>query len=236
VANVTRRAAKRMTRAATSKPNLRDLQKASTRQRILEAARDVFYREGYYGATIDQIVAAIGSSRQTFYLHFSDKEQVLAQLMADYTARGSAYMERLPGPRPTVDELRAWLLEVSVFFEEEKASFSVLGEVSAHPATHSRYGQVPSDVNGKMTVDAWMSTLARRSASFATALSRNEYQVDALARGRLLILQAIWASSLAWEQRGSKLADITLTVVAKAFHEFLNDPRLTKHQTAARTR
>jgi AcrR family transcriptional regulator len=217
--------ARNMKRTVEFKPNLREVQKASTRRRILEAAREVFYRAGYYGATVDQIVSAVGASRQTFYLHFSDKEQILAQLIADYNARGATFMERLPGPRPTLDQLRAWLLEVSVFFEEEKASFSVLGEVSAHPATHSTYGKVTPDINRQMTIDIWMNALAGRAPAFAAAMTGKASGLEALARGRLLILETIWAASLAWEQRGSDLSELTLTIVAKSFHEFLHDPR-----------
>jgi AcrR family transcriptional regulator len=109
------------------KPTLRDAQKADTRRRLLEAARNVFYREGYYGATVDQIVAEAGASRPTFYLHFKDKEEVLGVLVAEYAARAVPCMERLPGPRPTLDGLEEWLGEVGRFIEKEVAVYSVLG-------------------------------------------------------------------------------------------------------------
>ena len=50
--------------------------KPERRQQILTVARDVFARRGYHAAKIDDIVAAAGIARGTFYLYFEDKRAI----------------------------------------------------------------------------------------------------------------------------------------------------------------
>jgi AcrR family transcriptional regulator len=47
------------------------MDKAERRQQILNHARDVFAKRGYYAAKIDDIVTAAGIARGTFYLYFA---------------------------------------------------------------------------------------------------------------------------------------------------------------------
>jgi len=60
---------------------------AERRRQILDAARDVFARRGYHAATIDDIVAATGVARGTFYLYFDDKRAVFEALIDGFSAR-----------------------------------------------------------------------------------------------------------------------------------------------------
>jgi AcrR family transcriptional regulator len=55
--------------------------KVERRQKILGHARDVFARRGYHDATIDEIVAAAGIARGTFYLYFKDKRAVFEEIV-----------------------------------------------------------------------------------------------------------------------------------------------------------
>lgn len=205
-------------RAATKKPTLRDAQKAHTRQRIIDAARAVFFREGYYGATIDEIVAEAGASRPTFYLHFRDKEEILGEITASYVARAVPYMERLPGPRPTVDELKSWLREIGAFLEQEQASASVVTEVSAHrKANRPAYGLA--------AIDAWINTLGRRAPAFAAAVSKSPVDIEARARAQLLIVEIAWAGETVSLNQDAAFTDAAVTMVATSLHDFLNEPR-----------
>jgi TetR/AcrR family transcriptional repressor of mexJK operon len=49
---------------------------AAKRDAILRAALAVFLREGYAGASVDEIAATAGVGKQTVYGHFGDKEQL----------------------------------------------------------------------------------------------------------------------------------------------------------------
>ncbi len=50
----------------------------ATRERILRAAARLFRRDGYEGASIDDIMAAAGLTRGGFYLHFRSKQDLFA--------------------------------------------------------------------------------------------------------------------------------------------------------------
>lgn len=61
----------------------RDKQKARTRQALLATAKRLFVDEGYASVTVDDITRAAGCSRATFYLHFTNKADVLAKIGAE---------------------------------------------------------------------------------------------------------------------------------------------------------
>lgn len=57
------------------------MDKAERRRELLRAARDVFASKGYHDAKVDDIVARAGVAKGTFYLYFSDKRSVFAELV-----------------------------------------------------------------------------------------------------------------------------------------------------------
>jgi AcrR family transcriptional regulator len=57
---------------------------------ILEAAANVFCREGFGGANIDMIAAEAGVSRQTVYNHHGDKTNLFVAVVRDITERANA--------------------------------------------------------------------------------------------------------------------------------------------------
>ncbi len=54
--------------------------KLETRQRLLDAAEQVFSRMGYEAASVLDITEAANVSKRTFYLHFNDKEDLVEAL------------------------------------------------------------------------------------------------------------------------------------------------------------
>jgi AcrR family transcriptional regulator len=61
--------------------------KVATRERILDAALEVFARKGYHRAIVDDIVRASGTSKGAVYHHFPNKEAVFLALVDDFAAR-----------------------------------------------------------------------------------------------------------------------------------------------------
>jgi AcrR family transcriptional regulator len=57
-----------------------------TRQKLLEAARDVFLEEGFQKATITQVIKRANTGYGTAYVHFSGKDDLLIVLMDDVMA------------------------------------------------------------------------------------------------------------------------------------------------------
>lgn len=73
----------RATSERTRRPGLREQQKQQTRRNFLEKAKQLFVERGYAAVTVDEIAAAVGSSRATFYLHFAGKMDVLQKISAE---------------------------------------------------------------------------------------------------------------------------------------------------------
>lgn len=92
--------------------NLREAQKAMTRDLLLHSGLEVFIRKGYAAATIDDIAKEAGATRTTFYLHFRSKAELVGQLVG----RAHEMLVSLEGPSLSDvvasgerAEVRAWL-------------------------------------------------------------------------------------------------------------------------------
>ena len=51
----------------------------NTRQRLLEAALDLFYTYGFHAVGLDRILADVGISKQAFYKHFESKDDLTVE-------------------------------------------------------------------------------------------------------------------------------------------------------------
>jgi AcrR family transcriptional regulator len=58
-------------------PRITPQREAATRQAILKAARDVFVAKGFHAASIDDVVAASGSSVGAIYGYFKSKDELI---------------------------------------------------------------------------------------------------------------------------------------------------------------
>jgi len=81
------------------------------RERILTAARDLFYRYGLHSVGVDAIAEAAGTNKMTLYRHFVSKDQLIAECMrqiADefWTAGESIAHQHAGDPK---GQLMAWL-------------------------------------------------------------------------------------------------------------------------------
>jgi AcrR family transcriptional regulator len=61
--------------------SLREAQKRLTRELLLREGLAMFQSKGYGATTIDDIAAAAGTTRTTFYMHFPSKAQLLKELI-----------------------------------------------------------------------------------------------------------------------------------------------------------
>jgi AcrR family transcriptional regulator len=67
------------TRAQGQQHAIRD--KDATRQRLLDAAEDVFAEKGYHGTVVDDIIRVSDSSKGGFYFHFPNKQAIFLALL-----------------------------------------------------------------------------------------------------------------------------------------------------------
>jgi AcrR family transcriptional regulator len=72
----------------------RERERTETRERILEAARQMLVLNGYEATTMRAIAARIGYTATAIYHHFKDKDDLVAELAAiDFRALGQALEE-----------------------------------------------------------------------------------------------------------------------------------------------
>ena len=65
----------------------RDAAKKETRSALIRAALELFHEEGFDGPSLDAICARAGYTRGAFYVHFKDREDLVAATMADTLER-----------------------------------------------------------------------------------------------------------------------------------------------------
>ncbi|HEX5264336.1 MAG TPA: TetR/AcrR family transcriptional regulator [Phenylobacterium sp.] len=91
-----------------SPPTARQSQKEATRNRVIDAARELFDTKGYDGTTIREIARHANVSVGSVFTTFASKYQILSQVMQDRLEGLYAELDRvMPHLRgPTVDRLQ----------------------------------------------------------------------------------------------------------------------------------
>ncbi|MCC7251658.1 TetR/AcrR family transcriptional regulator [Hyphomicrobium sp.] len=70
--------------AAVKPEGLRERKRRQTLQRISEVGLELFVAKGYEATTLDEIAAAAGISRRTFFYYFESKEDILHASVGGY--------------------------------------------------------------------------------------------------------------------------------------------------------
>ena len=85
----------------------REQSRAQTRERLLEAARGVFARNGFHGASVEEIASAAGFSTGALYSNFEGKEDLFLVLMEREIEKHAQEIEEAVRSRPTISERAA---------------------------------------------------------------------------------------------------------------------------------
>jgi AcrR family transcriptional regulator len=157
------------------------------RDRILDAADELFYARGIHAVGIDEIVARSGTAKTTLYAHFPSKDD----LIAGYLERRSAEWRRHLG-----EELER---RDGTPAERIEAVFAVLAEGCAAPGFRgcpfiNAAAEYPDPTHpGRVVADAhrqWVRDLLAGLAAEAGASAP-----DALARQLILLYDAAMVGS-----------------------------------------
>jgi len=84
------------------------------RERILDAACDLFYTRGIRCVTVDDIAAAAQTNKMTLYRHFESKDLLVAEYLRALTEYGrSRFVEAINAhPGDPLAQLRAYIVRV----------------------------------------------------------------------------------------------------------------------------
>ena len=112
-------------------------QKQATRQRILEAAGRRFKQDGIDGAGVAAVMSDAGLTNGAFYNHFTSKEDLVANVLADQLRAQRHSFDAQPSARAGLDAfIRSYL---SAQHRDQCAegcpSAALLDEIARRPAT-----------------------------------------------------------------------------------------------------
>jgi AcrR family transcriptional regulator len=94
-------------------PPVRQAPVRQTRERVLDAAVELFARQGYDGTSVAQVIAKAGIAKGGFYHHFASKDELLYEVYGDLITRQLAAMEEILARRePPAQTLRALILDL----------------------------------------------------------------------------------------------------------------------------
>src|SRR5256714_3023475 len=80
-------------------------QKQATRQRILQAAGRRFKESGIDGAGVAAVMSDAGLTNGAFYAHFTSKEDLVANVLADQLCAQRQGFDALPAGRVGLDAI-----------------------------------------------------------------------------------------------------------------------------------
>ena len=85
------------------------------RERILAAARELFYERGIHSVSVDQVAEAASSNKMTLYRHFKSKDELVAECMRECAAEWQLDWDKNARAHAgdPMGQLRAWLKEIA---------------------------------------------------------------------------------------------------------------------------
>jgi AcrR family transcriptional regulator len=76
-------------------------QREQTKDKIIQAALELFVRQGYHGTSINDITQKVRVTKAAFYSHFDSKGQLLLRIISEYESRYIDQMIRAVAEYPS---------------------------------------------------------------------------------------------------------------------------------------
>ena len=119
-----------------------DSPRTPPRQRILEAADDLFRRVGIRGVGVEALAEAAGTNKMTLYRHFASKDELVTEWVRGIVEKKEAEWDEIAAKHPgdPQAQLVDWSRRVAKKFAEMEERGSTLGNALAelpeadHPA------------------------------------------------------------------------------------------------------
>ncbi len=92
-----------------------NLERLPPRERIVAAARALFYRHGIRAVGVDAIAEAAGTNKMTLYRHFNSKDELVAEYLRRLSTEKDDVWVRLEAQHPGDPraQLQGWLQEAA---------------------------------------------------------------------------------------------------------------------------
>lgn len=127
--------------SSVSKPVTR--RRAQTRQRLLDAAREVFAREGFGRSTVEQVCEAAGFTRGAFYSNFTSLDELFLEMWAQESAALLSRLDDVAADEAlNVDDVRSAVERVLAALPIDTDWFQITAEFTAHAVRTPGLAQV----------------------------------------------------------------------------------------------
>lgn len=131
-------------------------ERESVRHAILDAARDLFVREGYQHVSIRKIAERIEYSPAAIYSYFASKDDIFFALAEDgfQLLHGMAQDTMPPDGAPAIDTLRAMLMSMFRFSQRHPEHYSLMFVDRSVPRIRANYERFQFLVDMKRRMSA----------------------------------------------------------------------------------
>jgi len=130
----------------------RERVKSETRDKILDAARELFAAEGYEGVSMRKVAERIEYSPTAIYVHFADKEELFRELChQDYARLAEVFQSSVMSTDP-IERLRQ-IGAIYMEFGIRNPNHYKFMFMTTNP--HSEPDEVDREIMGNPEVDAY---------------------------------------------------------------------------------
>src|SRR3954468_9958124 len=148
----------------TSNVSLQLRKQDFVRDAIWAVAIDLFAEKGFDETTLDDIVAAAGTSRRTFFRHFESKRDLIAQPIVSYGASLTAAIESCPRGSSAAELFRHVVVEVAQRTAADPRMRKVMAIAAKYPAAREAQVSRVAEVQDRIA-----EAFAQRSKDELTA-------------------------------------------------------------------
>ncbi len=149
----------------------RDQKKAESRRRILEAARDVFFRDGFMRANLDEMAEKAGVAKGTLYRYFESKADLYVAVLTNNYEIFQRQMEKAGEVGDTaLDRMHSIATYYFAHWLENPDYFQIFWAVD----NESVIGDLPRDVIEKIG-DFWEQNLNVTHAVLVAGVESGEF-------------------------------------------------------------
>lgn len=160
-------------------------EKSETRDRILDAARELFISEGYEAVSMRKLAEKIEYSPTAIYLHFADKKELFHELCQEDFGRLAEVFQSSAMPPDPIERLR-FIGRTYVDFGTRYPNHYKLMFMTAHPA--EELNEEEREIKGNPEVDAY----AFLKLSVERAIDAGRFHEEL--NDAELISQTLWAA------------------------------------------
>lgn len=135
---------------------------------ILDVARSLLKERPLSEISVDDLAAAAGISRPTFYFYFSSKEAVLLTLLDAMVAQAKQVRDRAL-EEAGEDPVRGWRAGIEAFYETWQSNFELLRSAEQARAASPQIDALWSRVINELVAEAAAAIEAERERGAAPA-------------------------------------------------------------------